>query len=205
MVYSPGLDGILNLCPLKARLTKCVLLLLILLIACKKETISPQNKIGEMVSHRSLGLAYLEEGRLTEAEAEFRTLTEIAPGEALGYADLALTYLRNGKTSEAEKQIEKALQISGAAEIRLIHAEILDRAGNVNGAIQELEKSVAQNPWHIQSQYKLVQLYGRAPSASTLAKMEAHLQRIVEGLQPICRHVCSSWKCFCEITSPCLP
>ncbi|PWT91349.1 MAG: hypothetical protein C5B54_05485, partial [Acidobacteria bacterium] len=152
--------------------------LLLLLSTCTRHT--SQSNIPELLSHRSLGLAYLEEGQWKEAEAEFKKIIELAPDEALGYADLALTYLRSGNTQEADNQIQKALQQSTTPEIQLIHAEILDRKGDINDAIDELEKSVAKNPWHVQSQFKLVQL-GRRTSPIDRLKIETHLQQIVDN------------------------
>ena len=58
---------------------------------------------GEMISIRTLGLAYLEENKLEEAEAEFLKLVDLDPTEVLGYANLGLVYLRMGKYQEAEE------------------------------------------------------------------------------------------------------
>ena len=43
---------------------------------------------------RTLGLAYLEEFKLEEAEKEFLKFIDLAPDEKFGYANLGLTYLR---------------------------------------------------------------------------------------------------------------
>ncbi len=48
----------------------------------------------DKITMRTLGLAYLEENKLSEAEAEFLKLTKLAPDEALGFANLGLVYLR---------------------------------------------------------------------------------------------------------------
>src|SRR5262245_28203846 len=165
---------------IRAHILRCLCLLLLLAhVNCRQEGISPKS-IPDILSHRSLGLAYLEEGSWPNAESEFKKIIELAPDEALGHANLALTYLRMSKPEEAQKAIQKALQLSDAPEVRLIQAEILDRNNNGTEAIAELEKSVAKSPWHIQSHYKLVQLYMRAPSPANSAKIEGHLQQIVE-------------------------
>ena len=46
---------------------------------------------------KTLGLAYLEEFKLDEAEKEFLKFIDLAPKEKMGYANLGLTYLRMGK------------------------------------------------------------------------------------------------------------
>ena len=51
------------------------------------------DTFSEMVSHRSLGLSYLEEERYSDALKEFNFLVKIADKEPLGYANLGLTYM----------------------------------------------------------------------------------------------------------------
>ena len=48
---------------------------------------------GEMISIKTLGLAYLEENQLEEAEAEFLKLIDLDPTLVLGYANLGVVYL----------------------------------------------------------------------------------------------------------------
>ncbi|MCK4751451.1 MAG: tetratricopeptide repeat protein, partial [Bacteroidales bacterium] len=78
-----------------------------------------------MISFRTLGLAYLEENKLEEAEAEFFKLIDIAPKEKLGYANLGLVYLRMGRYQEAEERLKQAVEIDpDDPEVRLILAKI---------------------------------------------------------------------------------
>ena len=69
------------------------------------------HKFENIITARTLGLAYLEENRLGEAEAEFLKLITLAPEEAIGYANLGLVYLRMGKYQEAEEQLKKAIEL----------------------------------------------------------------------------------------------
>ena len=74
---------------------------------------------------QTLGLAYLEEFKLDEAEKEFLKFIKLSPKEKLGYANLGLTYLRMGKYPEAEKQLLKAIKIDPKdPDIRLILATV---------------------------------------------------------------------------------
>ncbi|MCI0604444.1 FG-GAP-like repeat-containing protein [bacterium] len=132
-----------------------------------------------MLTHRSLGIAYLEEMRLVDSESEFKKLIDIAPEEALGHANLALTYLRLNRNSDAEKPARRALQLSDEPEIHLILAEVLERSGRMEEAKQELQKSVQKFPRHISSQYKLAQLNTRSDSPDRYKKAELSLQAIV--------------------------
>src|SRR5918996_3591328 len=121
-------------------------LLIAFLSACKKDEPAPQDKIRQMLTYRSLGIAHLEESRLADAEKEFKLLIDLAPEEALGHANLGLTYLRMSHYAEAEKHTRKALQLSDEPEIHLILAEILERSGKPEEAKQELQKSVQKFP-----------------------------------------------------------
>jgi tetratricopeptide (TPR) repeat protein len=138
------------------------LFFLILAPACKKDEVPDQEQIRKLLSHRSLGLAYLEENQLDKAAIEFNQVIAIAPQEALGYANLALTHLRKAQYEEAEKHARKALELSREPEIHLIYAEVLERTGKPEAAITELQHSVKAFPNHIPSQYKLSQLYFRS-------------------------------------------
>lgn len=51
-------------------------IVLLSLLGCEKR---PPVSTGEILTTRTLGLAYLEENRLKEAEAAFTRLTELAP------------------------------------------------------------------------------------------------------------------------------
>lgn len=79
-----------------------------LFASCEKKTEENKQKSLDMITVRTLGLAYLEENNLEEAEEKFRELIEIAPDEALGHANLSLVYMRMGRYTQAREQIEKA-------------------------------------------------------------------------------------------------
>ena len=89
-----------------------ILLLIVLfsavLFSCKETEKDSRQKSIELMTAQTLGLAYLEEFNLDEAENEFLKVIELAPNEKLGYANLGLTYLRKGTYSEAKKQLFKS-------------------------------------------------------------------------------------------------
>ncbi|MGH9857748.1 MAG: tetratricopeptide repeat protein, partial [Acidobacteriota bacterium] len=150
----------------------------ILPFGCKKDEVPNHDQIRKLLTHRSLGLAYLEENQLDKAVTEFNQVIEIAPDEALGHANLALTYLRKTQYQEAEKHAQKALQLSREPEIHLIYAEVLERTGKPDAAITELQHSVKASANHIPSQYKLAQLYLRSSGRDRYQKAEKHLLAI---------------------------
>ncbi len=150
---------------------------LLFLFGCKDKSGPPDIK--QLLSHSSLGLAYLEENRLAEAETEFKQLIELAPNEALGYANLALTYLRMDRLREAEQQVAKAIKLSQEPESRLIMAEILDRSGKRELAVTLLSESVQRTPDYVPAQYKLMQLHSRSGTGDRWKKMQSVLEQII--------------------------
>ena len=48
----------------------------------------------QAISHKNLGLAYLDRNDFDNAIKEFETVIKLLPDEPLGYADLAVTYLK---------------------------------------------------------------------------------------------------------------
>ena len=81
---------------LPARAFLVALLLAGLLWSCSGDRTPSPADAQEIMSTRSLGLAFLEEGRLAEAESTFTRLTELADNEPLGFANLGLVHMRNG-------------------------------------------------------------------------------------------------------------
>src|ERR1700752_1404466 len=79
----------------------------VLLVGCREKPIDQ----GALLTARTVGLAELERGRLTEAEQEFKTVIELAPKDPNGYANLGLTYLRAGRLADAEAQLNRARKL----------------------------------------------------------------------------------------------
>ncbi len=114
-----------------------ILLLFVLfsfcLFSCKSTAEDSKQKSIELMTTQTLGLAYLEEFKLDEAEKEFLKFIDLAPKEKLGYANLGLAYLRMGKYSEAEKQLLKGIKIDlKDPDIRLILAGRISLNPNLN-------------------------------------------------------------------------
>ncbi len=130
---------------------------------------------------RSLGLAYLEESKLAEAESEFRKQIELAPQEASGYANLAVTLLRTGRYRDAEQQVRKALSYEpDNPDIRLILAMILQRSERPNEVTEILERSLQTEPAHARTLYALAELYSGRRSGAEQAQRSAYLERLVD-------------------------
>ena len=137
--------------------------LIITIYSCgKKETSKESEALFSVIEARNLGLAYLEENRLDEAEAQFIKMIENAPDDAMGHANLGLIYLRKSDFTKAEKAVQQALRLSSEdSDINLILAEVYDAIERDEEAIEILQKSLSTSPGHLRSIYKIIDIYSK--------------------------------------------
>jgi tetratricopeptide (TPR) repeat protein len=131
---------------------------------------------------RTMGLAYLEENNLEEAENEFRKLIELAPREALGYANLGLVYLRMGRYNEAEEQLLHAIELNpDDLDIRLNLARVYEYLGQSEKFIRELEKSIRIDSTHIQILYAAAEFYSSSSDKKSMLLWEKYMRKTMEA------------------------
>ncbi|MFQ5629570.1 MAG: FG-GAP-like repeat-containing protein, partial [bacterium] len=161
----------------------CFLAFVLLLAGCEKKQEPDPETTKNIISSRTLGLAFLEENRLEEAEAEFKKLIELAPDEALGYANLGLVYLRLGRYEEAETRIRQAVDLApDDADIRLMLAEVLNATNRQNEAQAELEKSLQKSPGHVKTLFALAEDAKNSSAEDGSLRAETYLAKIVNLL-----------------------
>ncbi len=140
------------------------------------------HKFENIITARTLGLAYLEENRLGEAEAEFLKLITLAPDEAIGYANLGLVYLRMGKYQEAEEQLKKAIELDpDDPNIRLNLAKVYQFSNEGDKSIKELEKTIEIAPDHVQTLYSLAESYIGSSDKYSMLQWEKNMKKVVEA------------------------
>ena len=153
----------------------------LLTFSCKESPEEIKKKSVTLMTTQTLGLAYLEEFKLDEAEKEFLKYIKLAPAEKLGYANLGLAYLRMGKYPEAEKQLLKAIKIdSKDADIRLILATVYQMKDDRKKAIAELNEALKFAPDHIKTLYDLSELYAGLPDEESAKQRENVILQLVE-------------------------
>ena len=153
----------------------------IFLFSCKSSDEKNNQKALDLMSVKTLGLAYLEEFKLEDAEKEFRKFIKLAPKDKFGYANLGLTYLRMGKYPEAEKQLGKAISIDPKdPDIRLILATVYEMSDQREKAINELKQSLSFAPDHLKSLYDLSELYSSGTDTESQKEYESCLERMVQ-------------------------
>jgi len=165
----------------KLFLLSLVCLFLTTFFSCKNTPKDDRQKAIDKMSIQTLGLAYLEEFKLEEAEKEFLKLIDLVPEEKMGHANLGLTYLRMAKYPEAEKELFKAIKIdSKDADIRLLLATVYQVNDQREKAIKELTEALAFAPDHIKILYNLSELYSAGSDAESQKQRQNYLIQLVE-------------------------
>lgn len=148
---------------------------------CKSTPKDDRQKAIDKMSIQTLGLAYLEEFKLEEAEKEFLKLIDLAPNEKMGYANLGLTYLRMAKYPEAEAELFKAIKIdSKDPDVRLLLATVYQMNDQREKAISELSEALKLAPDHIKILYNLSELYSAGSDAESQKQRQNYLIQLVE-------------------------
>jgi tetratricopeptide (TPR) repeat protein len=154
-----------------------------ILFTCKNSVKDTKQSPLDLTSTKTLGLAYLEEFKLDEAEKQFLKFIDLAPKEKLGYANLGLAYLRMGKYQEAEKQLSKAIKIDPKdPDIRLILATVYQMNEQRDKAISELKEALTFAPDHIKTLYDLSELYNVDPGAESQKERQGYILKLVENV-----------------------
>ena len=153
-------------------------------ISCEQTKIVAPTIFSKMVSHRNLGLAYLEEERYSDAVSEFTALIHVAREEPLGYANLGLTYMRmSGELKNSEEWLDKALDLSpNNPDILFLLAKVYELTDRKERAINSLQKVVVNHPDHIRSLYQLGIMLSRASSSNEKQKAIKYLLRVCEQI-----------------------
>lgn len=141
-----------------------------------------KNANVDKLSARTLGLAYLEENQLEEAEIEFKKIIDLAPNESLGYANLGIVYLRMGKYEDAKQQLLKAKELApDDPDIRLNLSKVYELTDEKEKSIEELKGTVEIAPDHVQSLYSLAESYSGFKDENSIAEWEKYLVQIVNA------------------------
>jgi len=149
-----------------------------LFFGCRKQNNSAETT--QIIVARSLGLAYLEESKLSAAESQFRQQIDLAPQEPSGYANLAVTYLRMEKYDAAEEQLKKALALDPEnADIRLVLAKIYELKGQRSRAADVLTATLQSSPGHARTLYALAELYTNRNNPEARKHRTKYLQQVV--------------------------
>jgi SpoVK/Ycf46/Vps4 family AAA+-type ATPase len=105
--------------------------------------VSPDN----VPLRRSLAETLLGQGRADQAEAEYREALTLAPDDAGLKVGLANAFLQQGKHNLAVVIVEDVVRRPDApAQVFVLHARLLYRAGEVEEAVRQYRKGVDLDP-----------------------------------------------------------
>ena len=143
------------------------------------------GSFNKLISHRNLGLGYLEEERYSDGAREFMSFIAIAPKEASGYANLGWIYLQSpGKLDSAEIMLKHAMELSPYnPDIAFLVAKMYELTNRQNDAIEVLQNTLKQSPKHVLTLYQLSEYYRQPSEHFNLEKAEELLLDIV-GVNP---------------------
>ena len=151
------------------------------LFSCKESAEDKREKSVNLMTAQTLGLAYLEEFKLEDAEKEFLKFIEMAPDDKLGYANLGLVYLRMGKYDEAEKQLFKAIKINPEdPDVRLLLATVYKMNDDPDKAISVLTETLKFAPEHTKTLYELSELYSIESDTESQKNRKDYLMQLVK-------------------------
>jgi Tfp pilus assembly protein PilF len=155
-------------------------LIILFLGGCSGNTGKNKPTAQDLMTIRSLGLAYLEEFKFQEAADEFKKFTEIVPDDKFGYANLGLTFLRMGNYEEAGKQLFKAKQLApDDPDILLILATVYKMSDEHDKAVAELKKALEVAPSHVKVLYELSEIYSTENDTASLRMRKGYLQKLI--------------------------
>lgn len=158
-----------------------LIILTLLPLACRQSPEKQAGKTTDLVTIKTLGLAYLEEFRHEEAEKEFLKFIKLSPDDKFGYANLGLVYLRLARYTEAETQLQKAVGIApDDPDIRLLLATVYRMDNNRDKAREELLEALRIAPDHIKSLFELSELYLTDQDTKAREEREKCLSALVE-------------------------
>ncbi|MGA9269367.1 MAG: FG-GAP-like repeat-containing protein, partial [Lutimonas sp.] len=166
---------------------KCIhsiffLLVLSLLVSCESAEEKKRKMEVQLMSTQTLGLAYLEEMKLQEAETEFKKFIELSPDDKLGYANLGLVYLRMGQYEKAEERLSEAKAMDTAdPDVNLLLATAYRLQGRNKEAIEVLEETLEKNPEHPKVLFELSELYAAEQDSEAQMKRQAYLERLTQA------------------------
>lgn len=131
------------------------------------------------IAHRNLGAMHFLEGRLPEAEREFRKSLELNPGEPMAHNNLGLIYMNIGRLDEAESEYRRELAANPAYDNAHYNLGLLHhRRGRMVDAIRSWERTIEVNPEHREALYNLAVLRYTAGDKAGAGALAGRLKRL---------------------------
>jgi len=112
------------------------------------------------LAHRNLGAMLFLDGKLDEAEPEFKKALELNPTEEMAHNNLGLIYANENKLSEAEDEYKKELEINPYYDNGFFNMGLLYyKEGRQDEAESAWKRTLELNPNYSDALYALASLY----------------------------------------------
>ena len=155
-------------------------ILALTLVASPDRAAAPTD-LARLESDKNVGLADLEEDRLSEAKKRFASVRKLAPAEVLGWADGAIAAMRGKDLEEAGKLMSEALRLApSSARVWALEGQRRELAGDVAGAVQACEQAAAAGPRELAPRWSAARLLlerGAAERPRALRALQSALQQ----------------------------
>jgi tetratricopeptide (TPR) repeat protein len=137
-------------------------------------------------AYENLGLCYEAKQQIDEAKKWY--LEAVQRGASGGRQtewpslDLATMLIRNGRVEEARPYLLDALKLNpNNSKSHLQMAIVLEKTGDLAGALQELQRTVNLDPTKADAHYRVARIYQRLGKKDLADKEFAQFQRISEA------------------------
>ena len=149
------------------------------IVSCTKPPDLNDPAVQAAISEaQNLGLAYLEENQLQQAEDAFRQLIALNPQDPAGYANLGIVYLRSGNVESAEEYLLAGLERApNDPDIPLSLAVVYEQTERIDQARSLIEAALERNPEHVQTLFTRAQLY--RDDIALVSTYANHLESVV--------------------------
>ena len=137
-------------------------------------------------AYENLGLCYQGQGHFAEAkkwylEAIQREKTGGQPSE-WPFLDLATLLIQNNQTAAADPYLLKALELNpNNPEAHFQKAIVLERKGDLQGALKELQRTASLNPKEAEAYYRAARIYQRLGEKEKAEKQFALFKSVSEN------------------------
>ncbi|HEX6719880.1 MAG TPA: FG-GAP-like repeat-containing protein [Pyrinomonadaceae bacterium] len=158
-------------------------LLLILLGACRSANNLPTRsspQYNDLVRTFYIGLAALQVGHDVQADAKLAQFTQLAPAEPAGWANWGLLALRQRNYDTAATRLNQARDLApNNSDIFYLLGLLESSRGNTPEAINDLRKSVEQDPKNLIATYKLAEEVERQGDEKSAQEFQSLIQKIL--------------------------
>ncbi len=114
---------------------------------------------GALAAHNNLGLVYQIQGRLAEAEREYREVLELNPNYESAHNNLGSVLMSTGRLPEAIAQFYASIALDpNYASVHYNLADALSQVGRSQEAIEEYQRALQLKPKFAEADYSFANL-----------------------------------------------